>query len=56
MNRLWHFLRLFFHRPTEECPDMECELCSERDCAFGDPLHYHHDGCPTEDSPDSFLV
>jgi len=34
------------HPSTEDCPDMECAICSVRDCPQGDPLHYHHDGCP----------
>ncbi len=24
----------------------ECIACGERDCPHGEPLHYHHDGCP----------
>jgi len=24
----------------------ECLACGERDCPHGEPLHYHHDGCP----------
>lgn len=23
-----------------------CEQCSVIFCAFGEPLHFHHDGCP----------
>jgi len=26
--------------------DGECLACGERDCPGGEPLHYHHDGCP----------
>lgn len=26
----------------------ECSTCGVRDCRGGDPLHYHHDGCPYE--------
>lgn len=26
--------------------DGECLACGERDCPSGEPLHYHHDGCP----------
>lgn len=26
----------------------ECVICSVLDCPFNDPLHYHHDGCPSE--------
>lgn len=26
----------------------ECSLCGILDCPLGDPLHYHHDGCPSE--------
>lgn len=24
----------------------ECLLHGSRDCPHGEPLHYHHDGCP----------
>ncbi len=24
----------------------ECVICGQRDCPHGEPLHYHHDGCP----------
>lgn len=34
------------HPPTDQCPDMECIVCGYRDCPHGEPLHYHHDGCP----------
>lgn len=26
----------------------ECSLCGILDCPYDDPLHYHHDGCPSE--------
>lgn len=26
--------------------DGECLLCGVLDCPHGEPLHYHHDGCP----------
>ena len=26
--------------------DSECIPCGEKDCPHGEPLHYHHDGCP----------
>lgn len=29
------------------CAIVECMACSERDCPHSDPLHYHHDGCPS---------
>lgn len=35
------------HPPTKDCPYLECTICSERDCPHEDPLHYHHDGCPS---------
>lgn len=34
------------HPPTDQCPDQECMVCGVRDCPHGEPLHYHHDGCP----------
>jgi len=27
--------------------DGECLACGARDCPHGEPLHYHHDGCPS---------
>lgn len=35
------------HPDTDDCPDDECSECGERDCPHEDPLHYHHDGCPS---------
>ena len=29
----------------------ECMACGVRDCPYGEPLHYHHDGCPACDQP-----
>lgn len=29
-----------------EGPTSECTGCGARDCPYGEPLHYHHDGCP----------
>lgn len=31
---------------TETCGYSECIICGARDCPHGEPLHYHHDGCP----------
>lgn len=34
----------------EECKgnpiEYECIQCSEKDCDYKEPFHYHHDGCP----------
>lgn len=30
-----------------ECPDPECRECGRILCPFEDPLHFHHDGCPS---------
>jgi hypothetical protein len=37
-------------RGGESCPDEsgECSICGVLDCPYGDPFHYHHDGCPSE--------
>lgn len=32
-----------------QCNREECEECSKVMCPSHDPLHYHHDGCPTCD-------
>ena len=34
------------HTATADCPGSECMQCGARDCPYGEPLHYHHDGCP----------
>jgi hypothetical protein len=36
---------------TETCQrdSGECMVCGHRDCPFGEPLHWHHDGCPVCD-------
>lgn len=35
------------HPPAEACPDTECLVCGVRACPDGEPLHFHHDGCPS---------
>ncbi len=34
------------HPTTDDCSDGSCMECGARDCPSGEPLHYHHDGCP----------
>jgi len=34
------------HPDGYQCDESECFGCGVRDCPFGEPLHYHHDGCP----------
>ena len=34
------------HTCAETWDDGECLACGMRDCPHGEPLHYHHDGCP----------
>jgi hypothetical protein len=29
------------------CPGPECFTCGEAVCPHGEPLHFHHDGCPS---------
>lgn len=29
------------------CGDPECMECGEIICPHGEPLHFHHDGCPS---------
>lgn len=31
----------------EHCSDAECTQCSQIICPHDDPLHFHHDGCPS---------
>lgn len=30
-----------------ECDDPECGICAQIMCPVGDPMHFHHDGCPS---------
>lgn len=30
----------------KRCPDGECMKCAMLVCPHGEPLHFHHDGCP----------
>jgi hypothetical protein len=30
----------------QECDDHECLTCGALFCPYGEPLHFHHDGCP----------
>ena len=31
----------------EQCPGGECcDQCAQIFCPYGEPLHFHHDGCP----------
>lgn len=34
------------HYNTEKCKVDECPICAMIDCPHGEPMHYHHDGCP----------
>ena len=34
------------HTCNSSLDDGECMACGARDCPHGEPLHYHHDGCP----------
>ena len=29
-----------------ERDDGECMACAQKECPHGEPLHWHHDGCP----------
>ena len=42
-------IRMFHARDLCAEKDPECSVCSVLDCPMGDPLHYHHDGCPSEE-------
>lgn len=38
------------------CPICECEECAKIVCPFNEPLHLHHDGCPScHDIPENKL-
>jgi hypothetical protein len=31
---------------VKNCNEDECTICGIINCPFGEPLHFHHDGCP----------
>lgn len=31
----------------DHCKIPECEACSRIICKYSDPMHFHHDGCPS---------
>jgi hypothetical protein len=35
-----------FEKVLNMCPDPECDDCGRLVCINGEPLHFHHDGCP----------
>jgi len=41
------FDRIVLHPSADECDIDECWICAIRDCPYHEPLHYHHDGCPS---------
>lgn len=38
--------RGIINKLLNHCSDMECMVCGEIICPQGEPLHFHHDGCP----------
>lgn len=34
----------------DHCKDGECSVCAEIICKHHEPLHFHHDGCPSCES------
>ena len=38
---------------AESCEDSECLLCGVLSCPVGEPMHFHHDGCPACPAPAS---
>jgi hypothetical protein len=38
-----------FEKVLNMCGDPECDTCGELVCINGEPLHFHHDGCPACD-------
>jgi len=43
-------LRVNPHPDWQACDIDECTICAVRDCPYDEPLHYHHDGCPSCDT------
>lgn len=41
------YLEALFQR----CDNWECLSCGVLFCPYGEPLHFHHDGCPACEQP-----
>lgn len=39
----------------DRCTNLECIVCGEIACPHGEPLHFHHDGCPACWDEETFL-
>lgn len=39
-------LRATVDKLLAHCGDPECMECGAAVCPWGEPLHFHHDGCP----------
>jgi len=37
-------------RVLSGCEDAECDECAMIICPHADPMHFHHDGCPSCDT------
>lgn len=46
MNFIFDISKEGFKHTCDDGDD-ECMLCAMDDCPHEDPLHYHHDGCPS---------
>ena len=50
-----HALEIKLHETRmhmlDSCEDEECMVCGSLICPEGEPLHFHHDGCPVCDKP-----
>lgn len=44
------------HRLLMHCPDNECVICGTIICPHGEPLHFHHDGCPACTPPEKLAT
>ncbi len=40
-------LRAVIKHRSGVCRDVECWMCSMKRCPNFDPMHFHHDGCPS---------
>lgn len=41
-------LRTIHEVHSPYCEDPECMVCGVLSCPRGEPMHFHHDGCPAD--------
>lgn len=47
LNELWQYTEQELIKHYRTCTDVECMRCGVLECPHEEPLHLHHDSCPS---------